>query len=58
MFQLIKNAFIGLSTGLDNGSNHTRCVPLSNQKCKVQPTLINLHPSEYSQEFYYYLQLN
>ena len=58
MFQLIKNVFIGLSTGLVNGSNPTRCVPLSNQKCKVQPTLINLHPSEYSQEFHYYLQLN
>ena len=27
---------------------------LSNQKCITQPTLINLHPNEYSQEFHYY----
>ena len=27
---------------------------LSNQKCMIQPTLIDLHPNEYSQEFHYY----
>ena len=27
---------------------------LTNQKCMTQPTLINLHPNKYSQEFYYY----
>ena len=27
---------------------------LSNQKCLIQPTLINLHPNEYSQEFHYF----
>ena len=27
---------------------------LSNQKCKIQPTLINLHPNEYNQELHYY----
>ena len=27
---------------------------LSNQKCMTQPTLINLHCNEYSQEFHYY----
>ena len=27
---------------------------LSNQKCLTQPTLINLHPNEYSQEFHHY----
>ena len=27
---------------------------LSNQKCKIQPALINLLPNEYSQEFQYY----
>ena len=27
---------------------------LSNQKCIIQPTLINLHPNECSQEFHYY----
>ena len=54
MFGLIKKIFIGLLTGLANGSNHTRCVSLSNQKCMTQPTLINLHFNEYSQEFQYY----
>ena len=43
-----------LLTGLVNGSNHTKCVSLSNQKCMIQPTLINLHPNEYSQDFHYY----
>ena len=33
---------------------HTKCVSLSNQKCEIQPTLINLHANEYSQEFHYY----
>ena len=27
---------------------------MSNQKCMIQPTLINLHPNEYSREFHYY----
>ena len=26
---------------------------LSKQKCEIQPTLISLHPNEYSQEFHY-----
>ena len=37
-----------------NASNHTKCILLSNQKCEIQPTFINLHPNEYSQEFHYY----
>ena len=46
--------FLVLSSNIVNGSNHTKCVLLSNQKCMNQPTLINLHPNEYSQEFHYY----
>ena len=46
--------FIGLLSGLVNGSNHTKYVSLSNQKCMVQPTVTNLHPNEYSQELHYY----
>ena len=53
MFGLIKKIFIGLLTGLVNGYNHTKCVSLSNQKCMIQSTLINLHPNEYSQTFYH-----
>ena len=45
--------FIGLLICLVNRSNYTKCVSLSNQKCIVQSTLINLHPNKYSQEFQY-----
>ena len=40
MFGLIKKIVIGLLTGLVNGSNHTKCVSLSNQKCMIQLTLL------------------
>ena len=26
---------------------------LNNQKCMIQPALINIHPNEYSQELHY-----
>ena len=54
MINLIRNIFIGLLTGLVKGSNHTKCVSLSNQKCTIQPAVISLYPNEYSQEFHYY----
>ena len=44
---LIKKT-IRLLTSLVSGSNHTKCVLLSNLKCMIQPNLINLHPNEYS----------
>ena len=53
MFWLIKKIFIGLLTGIASASKHWKCVSLSNQKCTTQPTFINLHPNEYSQEFHY-----
>ena len=56
MLGIIKKMFIVLLT-IQNASNHTKCVLLSNQRCEIQPTLINLHPNEYSQEFYYYLSV-
>ena len=55
MFELIEKIFIGLLTGTVSTSSHTKLVSLSNQKCMIQPTLINLHPNEYSQEFHYHL---
>ena len=58
MFGLIKTIFIGFLTGIVSSSNHTKCVSLSNQKCFTQPTLINLHSNEYSQEIHYYHTLN
>ena len=54
MFGLIKKIFIRLLTDLVNGSNQTNCMLLSNEKCMVQPFLINLHRNEYSQKFHYY----
>ena len=46
--------FIALLASIVNSSNHTKCVSISNQKCKIQSTFINLHSNEYSQEFHYY----
>ena len=37
-----------------NASSHTKWVSFSNQTCEIQPTLINVHPNEYSQELQYY----
>ena len=54
MFGIIKQVFIELLSSIVNASNHTKCVYLSNQKFKIQPTLVNLHRNEYSQEFHYY----
>ena len=52
MFSIIKKVFIVLLSSIVNASNHTKCVLSSNQKCEIQPTLINLHRNEYSQEFH------
>ena len=49
MFRLIV-----LLTVKVNTSNHAKSVLLINQECMNQPSLINLHPNEYSQEFPYY----
>ena len=50
MHGIIKKRFVVLLTSAVNASNHTKCVSLNNQKCMTQPTLINLHSNEYSQE--------
>ena len=54
MFEIIKTMVIVLLSNIVNGSNHTKCVLVSNQKCMNQPILINSHPYEYSQEFHCY----
>ena len=54
MFESIKKISIGLLTGLVNISINTKCISLSNRKCMVQSTLINVHSNENGQEFYYY----
>ena len=54
MFVIIKKMFLVLLSNVVNGSNHTKCVSLNNQKCITQPALVNLHLNEYSQELHYY----
>ena len=54
MFRLIKKMFIGLLTSIASASNHTKCVSLSNQKCMIEPTVINLYSNKYSQALFYY----
>ena len=51
MFGIIQKMFIVLLTNIVNGSSHTKCKLLNNQKCMIEPTFINLHSSEYSQDF-------
>ena len=46
--------FIVLLSNIVNGSNHTKSVLLSKQKCMVSPSFINLHPNKCSQEFHSY----
>ena len=40
--------FIGLLTGLVNASNQIKCLSLSNQKCVIQSTFINLNLNQCS----------
>ena len=55
MKRTLRKIFIVLLTGLVKGINNTKCVSLNNRKGNIHPTLINLHPNNYSQEFHYYL---
>ena len=45
MFRIIKKMFIVLLSSIVNASNQTKFVLLSNQKCEIQLTLIDLHPN-------------
>ena len=46
--------FIGSLTSRIDASNHRKCVSLNNKLCMNQPTLIDLHPNEYTQGLSYY----
>ena len=46
--------FIVLIASIVNASRHTKRTSLTNQICQIQPTLINLHLTEYSQKLHYY----
>ena len=54
MFRLIKKIYMKLIVNKVNASNHRNYVLLNNQKCEIQPALINLRPNEHSQEFQCY----
>ena len=54
MFHITKKMSIASLINIVNASNRTKYVSLSNKKCMIQPTLIDLHPNESSQEFHYY----
>ena len=54
MFEIIRKRFIVLLSSIVNAFNNTNCVSLSNQKCMIQPTFINLYPHEYSHKFHCY----
>ena len=54
MFGIIKKMFIVQLSSIVNASKHTKYVLSSDQKFKIQPTLINVHPNEHIKEFHYY----
>ena len=54
MFRIIQKMFFVSLASIVNASNHTKCVSLSNQNCKIQPTLINLHPNELKEQLHHY----
>ena len=49
MLDFISKILLRLLTSILDTSSQTKCVSLSNLKCKIQPTLINLQPNEYTQ---------
>ena len=53
MFGFLEKIFTRLITSIVNVSNNARYVSLNNQKVTTQPSLINLHPNEYTQGFRY-----
>ena len=54
MSGFIKEMFAVLLTSIVNTSKHTKCVSLNNQPSITQPTLINLHFTEYRHGLRYY----
>ena len=50
MLGIVKEMFIALSSSIVNAKR----VSLNIQKCIIQPTLVNIRPNEYSEQFYYY----
>ena len=55
MSGFIKKIFIRLLASVVSASNPIKFVSLTNQKRRIQPTLINLHPNEYTHGVHYNL---
>ena len=53
MFGFLAKIFTGLITSIVNVSNNAKYVSLNNQKVTTQPSLINLHPNEYTEGLRY-----
>ena len=60
MFWIIQQLFIGLLcfspslSSIVNTPDHVKYISLNNQQYMTQPTLINLHPSEYIEGLCYH----
>ena len=54
MFIVLLTSLINTYSPVNACNLHT-FLSLSNQKYKIQPTFINLHPKEYSQQLHCYL---
>ena len=52
MIGIINKIFIVLLSNIASALIHTKFISLSNQTCQIHPTLINLNPNEYRQEFH------
>ena len=53
-FGLIKKILIGFFADIVSAYNHKNCALLSNQKCMIHHTLINMHSKEFRHEFRHY----
>ena len=54
MLKIIQKMFIVLLSNIVSGSNHTKCISLSIQKCITKLNIISLHPNEYSEKIHNY----
>ena len=52
--EILKKFFVALLVDIVDASGHTKYISSSNQKRKIQLTLINLHPNGYIQELHHY----
>ena len=55
MSRFVKKSLVILLTSIVSVLNRQNAMSKRHQKYTTQPTLINLHPNEYSQELLYYL---